>query len=391
MFEIFYPTVNGVITSSMNLAENLVAQGHEVIFIAPRWSAFTEPTVGSGIPVRYVPSVEAFVYPGMRNVLPWSRVTEAILRRHRIDVVHITGPWLLTRSVMRAAERIGIPVVHTFHTMLHEPSYILYAVKSPILVPLIRAIAWRYYRRFVHGAVINTGPSRMVVNAIQRHFPESDCRFVSNGVDVSRFETYQPLDALRRAYPEHNDTTFLFVGRLGEEKSVGELIDAAAIAVREVPEFRLFIAGDGPGRRMYERQVSRLGLGRVVRFLGRLPHPDLLASGLIHHARAFVTASTTENQPMTVIEAICCGVPAIVPNVPGIRELVRDNGLLAAPHDPRSLAEAMVTLARDATARERCAAAARARAAMYDGRTVAARFLEVYHDARRAVAARRPS
>lgn len=381
VFEIFYPTVNGIITSSVNLAENLIERGHEVLFIAPRWEAFQEPFVNGRIPVRYIESQNNWAYPGMRNVLPWNRTVEVILRREGVDAIHITGPWLITWASIRAARRLGLPVIHTFHTMLHEPSYIIYMFRLRLLVPVIQALAWGYYSLFVKRSTINTGPSRMACRQMLHHFPDVDMRFVSNGVDVGRFDTYAPRDELRRNYPAHNDRTFIFVGRLGQEKSVDELIDAMALVAERSREARLFIVGDGPSARRYQAQVHRLGLEKHVFLLGRIAHADLIASGLIHHALAFVTASTTENQPMTVIEAVCCNVPVIVPDVPGITELVEDNGVRFEAHSVEALADAMVRLIDDEELRARCIEASEGLKSRFDGRNVAGQFEEVYRDA----------
>lgn len=377
VFEIFFPTVNGVITSTLNLAQNLTEMGHEVLLIAPRWKEYRESSV-DGLPVRYITSAANWAYPGMRTVLPWNRTVAGVLKRERVDILHVTGPWLLTWAAIRAARRFGIPVVHTFHTMLHEPSYIVYMFRLPLLVPLIQAIAWSYYGLYIRRCDVNTGPSRMVCGHLERHFPDADVRFISNGVDVQRFDTYASLTDLRERYPEHNDQTFLFVGRLGEEKSVHELIEAMEIVAQGNDQVRLFIAGDGPARRFYTTEIHRLRLANRVFLLGRIGHAELLASGLIHHALAFVTASTTENQPMTVIEAICCGIPAIVPDVPGITELVEENGLRFPAHDPAALARTMIRIAEDRELRDGCARESRTMKERFDGRNVALEFESIY-------------
>lgn len=382
VFEIFYPTVTGIITSSVNLAQNLMAQGHEVIFIAPATPHFNEAQVDGGIPVRYIPSSYNWAYPGMRNVLPWSKAVDAVIGSEGVDVVHITGPWLLTLATMRAARRRRIPVVHTFHTMLHEPSYILYFVRYRALIPLMQWIAWWYYGIYVRRSTINTGPSHMVCGQLKSHFPRADVRFISNGVDVERFRHHASYEELVAREPRFTRSSFLFVGRLGQEKSVDEVIDAMRIVAERLPEARLFIVGDGPSADRLRRQVRTLGLEERVFFLGRVPNAELVASGLIHHALAFVTASTTENQPMTVIEAICCNTPVIVPDVEGITELVEDNGMRVQAHNPRALADAMTRMASDRAVRDRCVAAGPAMISRFDGRRVAERFLEVYRAAR---------
>ncbi|MFW5827321.1 MAG: glycosyltransferase, partial [Alkalispirochaeta sp.] len=147
------------------------------------------------------------------------------------------------------------------------------------------------------------------------------------------------------------------------------------------PEARLLIVGDGPSRRRYQAQIHRRGLTGQVILLGRVPYDELIASGLIHHSLAFVTASTTENQPMTVIESICCGVPTIVPDVPGITELVEENGLRFAPHDVERLAATMLRFLREEGLRTTCAAATGPMIERFDGRNVAGQFEQVYRDA----------
>ena len=381
VFEIFYPQVTGIITSAVNLAQNLREQGHEAIFIAPATPYFDRQEVDGGIPVRYIPSSYNWAYPGMRNVLPWSRAVDAVIGSEGVDAVHITGPWLLTLAAIRAARRRGIPVVHTFHTMLHEPSYILYFVRYRALIPLIRRIAWWYYGIYVRRSTINTGPSRMACRQLRSHFPRADVRFISNGVDVERFRHHASYEELCRREPRFTPKSFLFVGRLGQEKSVDEVIDAMAIVGRRIPDARLFIVGDGPYADRLRRQVRTLGLGGHVFFLGRVANAELVSSGLIHHAVAFVTASTTENQPMTVIEAICCNTPVIVPEVEGITELVEENGIRVRAHDVQALADAMSTMATDRALRDRCVAAGPSMITRFDGRLVAERFLEVYREA----------
>ena len=380
VFEIFYPTVNGVITSSVNLAENLIDQGHEVVFFAPRWSESKITRVNGTIPVRYFTSWHNWAYPGLRTVLPWNRSLGVALQAEEVDVLHITGPWLLTYAAIRAARKLSIPVVHTFHTMLHEPSYIIYMFKTPLLVPVIQYVAWWYYSLYVRHADVNTGPSLMVCRQLSEHFPSADVRHISNGVEVERFTTHDDRHTLSQVVEAFNAKSFVFVGRLGEEKSVGELIDAMRIAVNRDREIKLFIVGDGPGFARYTAQIARLDLTRHVYLLGRVEHRRLIESGILHFARAFVTASTTENQPMTVIEAICCGTPAIVPDVAGITELVERNGLRFRPHDTESLSEAIVSMAHDDELFSRCREATGEMVSRFDGRNVARQFVEVYRE-----------
>lgn len=379
-FEIFYPTVNGVITSSVNLAENLIARGHRVVFIAPKTKDFREPVIHGTIPVYYIDSSESMIYPGMRASIPWSRHVATVLKKEEVDLVHITGPWLLCAAAIRGARKLDLPIVHTFHTMLHEPTYIKYFAKFNLLVPVFQAIAWEYFKPYIRRSDVMTGPSKYACEELVEHYPGADIRHISNGVDISRFEEYATFEETRGSYPRYNNRSFLFVGRLGAEKSVDQLVSAMHYVVQQVPDAQLFVVGTGPGRERFENQTRRLKLRKHVHFLGRIAHEELLKSGLIQHARAFVTASVTENQPMTVIEAICCGVPIVVPDVRGIRELLDGNGLLFPRGDVESLAARMVRIATDDELYGEFRSRAFAFRDRFDGRNVARAFEAVYQE-----------
>ncbi len=405
-FEIFYPVVNGIITSGQNLAENLVEQGHEVVFFAPDTGEFRERLIAGRIPVYYIKSLPSRTYPGMRYVLPWNRLVERIFRREKFDVLHMTGPWFLTMACIVAARRHRVPVIHTFHTMVHESDYLLYMVRFQVLVPIIREIGWIFYGWFIRRCIAHTAPSRMACRTLDRVFPGSSPWFISNGVDVERFMRHATRQELQQRYSWYTDRTIIYVGRMGQEKSVEDLLEAMALlasvdrgdaAARQAASanpdgstdtvgptataaIQLVLVGDGPAEERYRRHARKLGLGNRVRFLGRIPHEELLESGLIQHARAFVTASTTENQPMTVIEAICCGIPAIVPDVAGIDELVEENGLRFPAHDVDALARAIHTICSDDEVHGACVAATRTRRRRYDGLRVAQQFLRLYSE-----------
>src|SRR6056297_2295995 len=186
VFEIFLPVINGIITSSHNLAKNLTAKGHKVIYIAPQWKKSTDTDV-EGIPVFYVPSVDTYVYPGMRMVLPWSRHVKHIIEQEKVDIVHSTGPWLLNYAALRAANKLNIGTVQTFHTMLQEPAYVRYFVHTTLLVPLLKMIAWHYFRLYMRRSDVVTGPSNFVTRELKSHYSDLPVYHIPNGIDINKF------------------------------------------------------------------------------------------------------------------------------------------------------------------------------------------------------------
>ncbi len=377
VFEIFYPVINGIITASHNLAQNLMAHGHRVIYLAPEWEKSTLTEV-EGIPVFYVPSVDSFAYPGMRMVLPWSRRVKIILEQEEVDVVHATGPWLLNYAALRAANRLQIGSVQTFHTMLQEREYVRYFTHTTLLVPLVQMIAWHYFKLYMRRSDAITAPSHYVSRVLQSHYPNSPVYHIPNGIDINKFGHGGSFEEICRRYPMYNEKTFIFIGRLGEEKSVKFLIDAFYIAAQKDSELRLLLIGDGPSREDYKRQVKKLHLSKTVFFLGRLSPQELHTSGLMQNACGNVTASTTESFGMTIVEAMAAKTPSIVPDVPGVAEITERTGLIFHKQDMHDLADKILLLAHDKELRRTLSEECARHSKFFEGSSIAQQFEELY-------------
>ena len=154
-------------------------------------------------------------------------------------------------------------------------------------------------------------------------------RVLWNGIDVSRFEYHGP-----KLLP-----VAISVARLAPEKDFDTLLHAVKILVRDVPDFRLKIVGDGPERSRLEQLRDKLRLEQHVDFLGeRHDVPQLLAK-----AGFFVLSSRSEGISLTILEAMAVGLPVVATNVGGNPEIVADGrtGRLVASGSPERLADAM--------------------------------------------------
>jgi glycosyltransferase involved in cell wall biosynthesis len=168
--------------------------------------------------------------------------------------------------------------------------------------------------------------------------PDLPIRVIPNAIDLSAFTP--PLQR-----ETEGPVRLLYVGRFNTFKSVETLVTAVGrLSHLEVGEFELNLVGEGEQRPVLERMVSDLGLTRRVNFLGWVAR-DCIAD---HYRRAdiFVTATTWEGMPNTVLEAMACGLPIVGTQASGLRDLVHDdiNGYLVPIKDPDALAEALARL-----------------------------------------------
>ncbi|MDX6668732.1 MAG: hypothetical protein QOK04_2112, partial [Solirubrobacteraceae bacterium] len=147
---------------------------------------------------------------------------------------------------------------------------------------------------------------------------------------------------------------------LRQQKRIDVLIDAAPLVFARVPDARIAIVGDGPLREELHAHAAALGLDRDERF-AFLPFEPPSA----RHLRAvdvFVLSSGWEGLPISLLEALACGVPQVATDVGGSGEAVgEDTGVLVPPHDPEALADALVAVLKDPARRRRMAAASRTR------------------------------
>jgi glycosyltransferase involved in cell wall biosynthesis len=168
--------------------------------------------------------------------------------------------------------------------------------------------------------------------------------------------------------PIHVDDTskfsipsFLYVGRLTPSKRIEDIIRAVAIFRGGVRSGQLFVIGEGDARYVSSLKLltRKLGLHESVKFLGRLPAADKHRYMAAVHA--LLMASVREGWGLVVTEANRCGTPAIVYDVPGLRDSVRDGKTgLIVEQSPDALAEGMLNLLNDSIVYQRLADESRA-------------------------------
>ncbi len=174
----------------------------------------------------------------------------------------------------------------------------------------------------------------------------------------------------------------VFVGMLYGNKAPMTLLEAFRNVLGNANYATLDIIGEGPDLEDLRRRATSLGLGGAVRFLGPLPHDQVLSH--MRRGDVFCLPSRREGWPLVLVEALAAGLPIVGSDIGGIREIVcrPELGILVPPGDPDALAKALLRALCKSWDREMI----RGEARRYCWEEIAKRYLEVYHD---AVASRR--
>jgi glycosyltransferase involved in cell wall biosynthesis len=232
---------------------------------------------------------------------------------------------------------------------------------------------WKYRQIDVFIAASRLIASMLVSDGI----PADRIETVHDGVDVDRIAREPPIDAHAAFWLPHGAPLVGNVAALVAHKGQRHLIAAAARVVREVPDARFVIVGEGELREQLERQIRDLGLERHVTLAGF--RSDVI--GLQKSFDLFVMSSVTEGLGSSMLDAMACGTPVVATRAGGIPEAIDDGvqGLLVPPHDDEALAHAIVRLLQDEALRRQLAAAARQRVLdEFSVDRMVAKTLEVY-------------
>ena len=353
------------------LAQEFRAGGHEVKIIAA-----SSPNKHSQehLPPNLI-QIEGPVVPlptsgsEARVVLSsrFSHRVRAILSRERFDVIHLHEPLM----------PIICPLA-LYHSKVHPQTLVLgtfHAYRE-------KNAGYQYGRRIL-GRCLDRLDGRIVVSEAAReytarYFP-GDYRVISNGVDLSRFG-----DSSLAPIPEFADgrPSILFVGRLEKRKGFVHLLRAFVGVQAKMPQARLIVAGafDQKQEEPFAHQAEAYGLHDV--HFESWPSNEMLAR--FYRTADLLCAPSTgfESFGLVLVEALAAGRPVVTSDIPGYREVVRNEveGLLVPPGDEEGLAAALLRLLADKELQERMGRNGRERAASFAWNRVAAEVLAYYNE-----------
>lgn len=351
IYDCLFPhTVGGAERWYRNLAERLVAEGHEVTYLTLRqWDAGVDPGV-EGVDVRVVgPRMNLYSGPGQRRVLPPMRFGIGVLwhllrRGHRYDVVHTASFPYFSVLAAAAARPLGrYRLVVDWHEVWTRDY-------------------WREYLGRAGGA-IGWAVQRLCARVPQRAFCFSRLHAerllaegLCGGVTVLAGEYNGPEQC---GVPAEADPVVVFAGRHIPEKRADALVRAVVIAAERIAGLRGVVFGDGPERGRVLDAIRDTGAGDFIEAPGFVDASRVEAT--LSNALCMLLPSRREGYGMVVVEAAAHGVPSIVVRGPdnAATELISEgeNGTIADSAEPAELAAAIVRIS-EAGARYRDSTAA---------------------------------
>ncbi|MEU7848132.1 glycosyltransferase family 4 protein [Micromonospora parva] len=351
----------GVQNHVMDLAEALIALGHEVSVLAPADDDSPVPeyvvSAGRAVPLPYNGSVARIAFGPVST----ARVRRWITNGD-FDVLHVHEPLTLSLSLLAVLSARG-PVVATFHTAMTR-SRVLAAAQGVLQIVLERITA------------------RIAVSALARKVQvehmDGGAVEIPNGVAVAKFADAEPLPGWPGECGTGTGGTLGFLGRFTEaRKGFPVLRDAFVALAATRPGLRLLVAGPGDPDDLYDQFPAELH--ERVTFLGLVSEAD--KARMLRSAHLYVAPNTGgESFGMILTEALAAGTTVVASDLDAFRRVLDGGraGRLFPTGDPVGLRDVLSELLDDPDGRAALSACGDQVVANFDWPVVARRVLEVY-------------
>jgi glycosyltransferase involved in cell wall biosynthesis len=339
--------VNGVTTTIRKMTAAGAAAGKEVIVVTSRSDLQI-----CDIPIKNFPPIGEFELPEYElQKLSFPPILQMLdyVQREKFTEIIISTPGPVGLTALLAAKMLNLQTSGIYHTDF--PQYIRILTEDSFL----ESVAWRYMHWFygqLDTVFVNSEEYRQ--SWIKRGFDPSRLKILPRGLDTELFHPARRERAFFEKFAACNGAVrLLYVGRISREKDLDLLAAAYRRLHDEGLQVQLFIVGHGPYSEAFAKSLPE------AIFTGYLTGEELAAA--YASADVFVFPSTTDTFGNVILEAQACGLPVVVSDSGGPKELVEDqaNGLITKSHDVEDFTRAIRALVTDSALRRRMGESAR--------------------------------
>lgn len=300
----FTPVVNGVVTSTLNLYKQLKEHGHDVKILTLAHGGHSRKEGD----VYYISSFGVNIYPNARATIKFRDHYIHEIIEWKPEVIHSQTEFCTFLFARRIARKLDIPVVHTYHTLYQD--YTGYFTKHENIGQKLVIGFSRTLLNHVDGVIVPTEKTKRI---LEGYGIKDEIEVVPNGIELDAFKQHISEEEKSKLRSQlgigANQHVIVTVGRLGIEKNVDELLRGMQLYLKKRQDIVLLIVGDGPHKEELEKAAEEMGISEHVIFTG------MIDSQIIYKyyqlGEVFVSASNSETQGLTYIEALANGVPIV--------------------------------------------------------------------------------
>ena len=298
------PYINGVSTSVAMLKNALEKKGH-IVYVVTVGNKVLKYEYDERERIVRIPGVPIGIYDyRLSKIYPLSMIN--IMKKWKLDVIHSHTEFSVGIFARLFAKQFNIPLVHTYHTLYED--YTHYVTKGHFEKSSKKIV--EYLTKFYCDKTANEliVPTDKIYKLFKEKYElNKNIHIIPTGIEIERFFIENIDKKLIETLRKHlniskKDFIIIFVGRLASEKNVEFLLKAHQKIIKDYPRIKLLIIGDGPDKEKYEKLVENLNIENNVIFNGKAAWKEI--PYYYHCSDIFATASKSETQGLTVIEAM---------------------------------------------------------------------------------------
>ena len=335
----FYPEINGVATSCLNLERELTRRGHEVHVFAPKCKGWEENQRDH---IHYLASAPLMMLKD-RNVAFPTLLTSWEAEKLDFDVVHTNSEFVMGFFGRHIAKQNGCALVHTYHTVWEDYTYyVTHGVADEAARRLTRKYSQWWCDHF--DRVIT--PTGKTLDLLRKYGVEADIDIIPSGMEIARFAPERhSSEEIARVREEcgvrPGERVLLNIGRIAKEKNIERIMRVFPALHKAHPDVRFVVVGEGPQRELLGQMARELGVEDAVSLPGPKPWEKIDQYYAI--GDVFASASRSETQGLTYVEAMASGLCVCAVNDACLDGVIEDgvSGILTEDSDEALLAGLM--------------------------------------------------
>ena len=320
------PEINGVANSTHIVFREMMKHGHDVYVVCTRKGIFKAEWDESHRILRLAGVKLKAIY-GYNMTTPLHPFAINEIRALHLDIIHVQTEFGVGIFAHQCARELHIPIVMTYHTTYEDYVHYVNFIHSDRLDRQMKNRVGDVTKLYADASMEVIAPSEKTKDSLLDNRIFKKINVIPTGLELEQFSrSCYSMEKTREIRNEYgftmDDRVVIYVGRIAEEKALDLVIRGFAQAVREGTDAKLFIVGGGPDLGRLKKMAKSEGLGSHVAFAG--PKDPSLIPDLYRSANAFISASLSETQGMTFIEALASGLPVFARRDEVLENLVID-------------------------------------------------------------------
>lgn len=308
--ETYPPFINGVATQTEMLKRTFEKMGHEVLVVTV--GAEKQENIEIRDNVIYVPGILLKKIYNYRLAMPVKSSKINTLLDFNPDVIHVQNEFGIGESGRKYSKKYNIPMIYTLHSEYDE---FLFYVGLKYFEKFSKKLSDDYFRKFSKTADIVTSPSKKAQAYIDRQKTGKQVVVVDNSVENDLFLPSAEKDEFRKEFRKEYGLSddckaFVFVGRIGGEKNILELVNNWIYTDLPKEKAVLFIIGDGPSKEEVVELINENHFEDRIFYLGKRPNTEI--PKYLYSMDYYTTASLSEMHSISMLEAMASGLPALI-------------------------------------------------------------------------------